>query len=407
MSSFSLRTQIEIILTAALIFLAVFLNYKIQSRKSLKRSSDKYAKIQLINVDNNKQKYYGKVRYRQYTFKPNGDWNSNVINTKLILFVSDIGDALNIWDSMMNKIYDSIYYDNKLNKHVCHLIAFDRLCYGESSGISDNSLCISPPKFNDITAYERALELLQFIKYLQDKLEYFDIKQSEIVLIGQGYGTLIINSLLYILYYDSKMYGNNNNGSILGIHNDIFDGNRIKCLFLNPIDLDTPYMNYTNKLNAYLDYILTIFYLKQPNHYYPNLNDLSNSNHDNLNDMINDIATCKQYRTFGNHVIGIWNERFGFNDSINIFKTKGIDKEYINYKDGLTINWFNTLKKFQINTKIALQIGILYSENNTFNWNDFKQTLILFNKKVINSQWYTHFDAPNIVLENLLSMLKK
>ncbi len=136
-----------ILIALALIFFMIFRSFQSEYvKKNCTKPNDQYIQIK----SHSRQKYT--IRYRKWTFEPPHKSNQSSISsssserqrTTFVIFISDIGDTLDIFDDLMAYSYNALLQNTQKQKNIIRFFAYDRIGIGMSS--SYNSLCISPPK---------------------------------------------------------------------------------------------------------------------------------------------------------------------------------------------------------------------------------------------------------------------
>ena len=410
MSSFAVN--VTILLVTGALFLLYWTLFRAHFTKQFKKPNDILVHVPLPHLQKSYQKktIYGEIRIRQFTLTPNITFTNNKDNDSVeknilwMIFISGHGDSLDIYDTLINQLYQKLISNKEIiNKYSkIYMIAYDRIGYGQSSSfnatISGNKICIKPPTFTSITAYDRAIELLSLLMNIEIDEYKFKLFEHELILIGHSYGGLIAQLFLNVLTNDLKVYYpnicNNNN-------------KKIKLLLIDSswIGMDKVMGKFeVNKFDCYKDFFLTIFGVQQPLQFYkyPTFNYLKqiplNKNYEK--EIILNIQICKYYRGYGDQLISQWNESLGFWQSMEMFECDNDIKQ-----------WVNKIKEMNSNHGINVAIYNLYclksiiSDYISLNLSNDINDNYLIKNECVDCDHYIHLEKPNVVIRAILFLI--
>eukprot|EP01084_Bolivina_argentea_P171968 297916_1 len=406
----TLTLNISVLFVTGALFILYWTLSREHFRKQLKKPNDITVHVPLPHLQQSyrKKTIYGKIRCRQFTFTSKSN-NTNNNNTIWIIFIPGHGDCLDIYDTLINQLYEKLI-SNPLKKGInkINMIPYDRIGYGASSSfnyVNGNKICITPPTFRPITAHDRAIELLSFLMNIEIDNCKFKLFTDELILIGHSYGGLIAQSLLNVFTNDLKIY-----------YPDISFGTfntNIKLFLMDSswIDMDKVIGKFeVNKIDCYKDYFQTMFGLQSPMMFYkyPSYNYLKQINTNYENEIVNNIQICIYYRALGSQLIAQWNESMGFWDSMS-FCGKNIEE------------WTQKINNMEHMHNITVQIYNLYSSSMNMSqsmeqvnqqWKIFQERLsnnidskYLIRNECVDCHHYIYLEKPDIVTNRILTLI--
>ena len=415
MSAFAFN--VTILFVTAAFFILYWTLFRAHFKKQFTKPNDVSVHVPLPHLQKSysKKTVYGEIRCRQFSLSPRQQQNSS--NILWIIFIPGHGDALDIYDTLMNQLYEKLITNPPKQSYTkINMISYDRIGYGGSSAfnsINGNKVCISPPTFTSITSHDRALELLSFLMSIEIDDDKFKLFQHDLILIGHSYGGLIAQSFLNVLKHDLKRYYPE--VADKDIYGDA-DGNIRKTIKLLLMDTSWIGMDQVigkfevTKYECYKDYFMTLCGLQPPTQFYkyPTFEYLKSVNLNYENEIVNNLQICLYYRAYGDQIISEWNESLGFWQSMDMF---GSDIK----------EWGNMIKNMKDENGINVLIYNLYSKSMSdfmkevnVNWSLFQKNLShdidsnhLLSNECIDCHHYIYLEKPQVVLNSILSLINQ
>lgn len=310
----SLAVDFVLLAAAAALLLLYWTLSRAHFSSHFKQPNDIMVQVPLPHLDGSikslrqNNAIYGDIRCRHYMHQlPQIKGNAvNIEKSVWIIFVAS-ADSLDIFDPLINQLLDQLIRKRPSNPcSQIHFIAYDRIGYGSSSTlheITGHKLCISPPSFSPITAYDRAEELLSLLMNIAINDHSFNSQQDELILVGSMFGGLIAQSFLNVLATESHRMN-------------------VKLLLLDSpwIGIDSIIGRFDiRKLDCFKDYFLTIFGLQSsalgiP---LPSMECLKTAHPGYESEVVRDTSVVRFYRNNGSQIMAQWCEMMGFWESVS------------------------------------------------------------------------------------------